>query len=109
MLKKIVERLRELTKERGWTPYRLAKESGINPNTVTPIIKKGRVPKLDTLIKLCEGLNVSMSEFFSFDADVTVHLSSAETDLVECYREIPEEEQQRLLGYVRGLARRKLG
>ena len=43
------ERIRVLMNERGWTPYRLAKESGLSDGTVGNIFRRNTVPSMATL------------------------------------------------------------
>ncbi len=59
------ERIRVLMNERGWTPYRLAKESGLSDGTVGNIFRRNTVPSMATLEAICKGLKISLSQFFA--------------------------------------------
>lgn len=67
------ERIRALMNERGWTPYRLAKESGLSDGTVGNIFRRNTVPSMATLEAICRGLKISLSQFFA--EGVTVDLT----------------------------------
>ena len=60
-----------LMDERGWTPYRLAKESGLSEATVANLFKRGTCPSIITLKAICSAFHMSLAQFF------------AEGDLVE--------------------------
>lgn len=72
------ERIRVLMNERGWTPYRLAKESGLSDATVGNIFRRNTVPSMATLEAICRGLKISLAQFF------------AEDDLLEATPELKE-------------------
>ena len=45
----ILKRLVELQQRYGWTDYKIAKEAGLSPNTVSNIYRRGNTPSLVTL------------------------------------------------------------
>jgi len=63
----IREKLIQLQRERGWSDYRIAKESGLSPNTVSNIYKRGYTPSLATIELLCKAFGITMSQFFAED------------------------------------------
>lgn len=71
-------RLRQLMSERGWTAYRLAKESGLSESTLANIFKRNTVPSISTLEAVCAAFGISLAQFF------------AEQDLVELTPELKE-------------------
>jgi len=68
----VVNRFMELCKQRGIKPNELANRSGVTPSTVYSMMDKRRRQISITLIKkLCDGLEITLGEFFStpeFDA-----------------------------------------
>ena len=58
-------RIRELLEERGWTEYKLAKESGLSQSTISNFFKRNTVPSISTLELICKGFGISLSQFFS--------------------------------------------
>jgi len=71
-------KLRQLMSERGWTAYRLAKESGLSESTLANIFKRNTVPSISTLEAVCAAFGISLAQFF------------AEQDLVELTPELKE-------------------
>lgn len=62
--KEIIERIFELCQSREWSIYRLAKESNITYSTLCTMLHNENMPSLPTLIKLCSGFGITLSEFF---------------------------------------------
>jgi transcriptional regulator with XRE-family HTH domain len=54
--------LRELRKAKGWTRYRLAKESGLTQEGLRRLEKRNADPKLSTLLKLAAALGVGVQD-----------------------------------------------
>ncbi len=68
----VVERFKAICSERGMKPNELANVSGVTPSTVYSLFDKSRRNVSITTIKiLCDGLEISLGDFFSnevFDA-----------------------------------------
>lgn len=62
----VIYRINTLCKEREMSIYELAKLSGV-PQTTLNELMQGRTlrPRVDTIKKICYGLNISMIEFFN--------------------------------------------
>lgn len=48
----VLERLQALMNARGWTMYRLAKESGLTESTIANICRRNAIPSIDTLERI---------------------------------------------------------
>ena len=63
---KIVERFKQLCAERNITYMKLAQLSNVAPSTVYSMLQPNREDiSIITVNKLCNGLDISLSEFFS--------------------------------------------
>ncbi len=58
-------RIKELREARGWSVYRLAKESGISQSTISTWYQKNLCPPVDKIEKICNALDISLCQFFS--------------------------------------------
>ena len=58
-------RLRQLMADRGWTAYRLSKESGLSESTLANIFKRNTVPSITTLEAICSAFGISLAQFFA--------------------------------------------
>jgi transcriptional regulator with XRE-family HTH domain len=64
--KEIAARIIELCRERGWTPNHLAMVSGVSQSTIKSILNgESQNPGIVTIKKLCDGFDISLSEFFT--------------------------------------------
>ena len=62
----IKHRLKDYLKERNITAYRLSYLSGISSSVVSDCLRgKVKEPTLSSIIHICEGLNVSLKDFFN--------------------------------------------
>lgn len=62
----IVQRIKGLCGERGITPNSLANISGVTPSTVYSLLDPSRREiSVSTVKKLCDGLEMTLGEFFS--------------------------------------------
>ena len=61
----VVKRIKELCAERGITPNSLSYLAGISQSTVKSILGgESKNPGIVTLKKICDGLDISIIEFF---------------------------------------------
>lgn len=61
----IRQRLIELQEQHGWSDYKIAKEAGLSPNTVSNIYRRGNTPSMVTLEALCKAFGITMAQFFA--------------------------------------------
>lgn len=61
----IRQRLIELQRQHGWSDYKIAKEAGLSPNTVSNIYRRGNTPSMVTLEALCKAFDITLSQFFA--------------------------------------------
>lgn len=62
----IPQRIRNLTNERNITINELAKRSKLTQSIINNIINENKSPTLKTIVKICNGLNISVTDFFDF-------------------------------------------
>ena len=62
------QRIRELCSERGITPNGLSYISGVSQSTIKSILNGESLnPGIATIKKICDGLNITIGEFFNTD------------------------------------------
>ena len=62
----IANRIVELCKQKGITPNRLGTISGVDPSTITSIFYgKSKNPGISTIKVLCDGLEITIYDFFN--------------------------------------------
>lgn len=61
----IAARIRELSRQRGWTQYQLSMKSGVPQSTLSTIMSCSFPSmKLRIVYELCEGFEISLQDFF---------------------------------------------
>lgn len=60
----VSERINELMTLKGWSPYELSNQTGISTNAIYDWFKKGSMPTMQNIIKICETLEISLEQFF---------------------------------------------
>lgn len=69
-------RIKQLMEIKNITEYRLAKLSGLSQSTISNIFNRNTAPTIPTIEAICNGLGISMSQFFSDDdAEAPVYLT----------------------------------
>ena len=98
-------RINDLANERGLSPYELAKRSNMALSSLYNMFQRGTMPKIDTLEKLCNGMNITLSDFFASFSKPQAggYMSEGDTALVETNRRLSEPNQKHLLAYAQGM------
>lgn len=65
----IARTFRQLCDERGTTPYRVARNAGLSSSTVSCFLTGKTVPRIDTIMILCNELGVSVADLFGEGED----------------------------------------
>lgn len=69
VIKATTDRIYELCRERSITPNGLSYLCGVSQSTIKSVLNgETKSPKVVTVKKICDGLNITLAQFF--DADV---------------------------------------
>ena len=63
----IVERIKILKDQNGWSWEKLAYSAGISKSGMCQIKNEQNSPTLITLLKICVALDITPAEFFNFE------------------------------------------
>lgn len=91
----VIQKIKQLAENRGWTEYRLVKESGLPSSTISNIYHRNTIPSIPTLKLLCDTFGITLSQFFS-EGD-TISLSEEQAELLEHWAVITPEQREILL------------
>ena len=92
------------TCERGTTPYKIARHSGLSSSTVSCFLTGKTVPRIDTMMILCNQLGISITDIFDEREMVEVHAQEEEL-ILHTYRNLPEDKKKAVLEYLKMLDR----
>lgn len=95
----VLSQIDRLRLERGWSEYRLAVASGIAQSTISSWYRKGMLPSAGSLEKLCKGLGVSMSQFFSEEGEMGT-LPEEQRQLLANWNRLLPEQRAALLALI---------
>lgn len=92
-----------LLKERNWTLYRLAKESGVQNSNLKNICFCNRIPTIPTIIKICNGFGITLSEFFAEESCEPHPLTVSDQLLLTYFHNLTRENKKLTADYVHRL------
>ncbi len=103
----VLDRINYFLNFKHWTLYRLAKESDIPYSSLNNVFLRNTCPTIPTLEKICAGLGISLSEFFSF-CENPLHsdkLTAREEELLNAYRQLSVQDKALIEAYLDGLCK----
>ena len=95
----VLERLQKLMDARGWSMYRLAKESGLTESTISNIYRRNAIPSIVTLESICKGFGITLSQFFA--EGELVELTPELQEVFENWRTLTPEQKDATLAMMR--------
>ncbi|MDD2970832.1 MAG: helix-turn-helix transcriptional regulator [Lachnospiraceae bacterium] len=103
----ISDRIFMLLKERKISQAEFSAATGISPSAISDWKRKGTNPSIDRIIPICEFLNVSPAYLLN-TSDTPLKKSlldytDEENNLIETYRFLNHDNQNRTLGYMDAL------
>ena len=98
----VLEKVKKLQEERGWSTYKLAYEAGLTQSTLSNMFARGTCPTVDTLEKICEAFGISLAEFFESDSR-KAHVSKEELELLNKYRALTDKEKDAVKSMINAL------
>lgn len=101
----IIKRIDALCAKKGWSYYKLAKEAQIPYSSLNTMMKHNHIPTIHTLNKICIGLGISLSHFFTaFDN----HLNPQQQSFIDMWNQLNTDEQNLVIAYMSGLLHRPI-
>lgn len=94
----VLGRIKQLMEQRGWSAYRLYKESGLAQSTIAHIFSNGSEPTISTLEMICKGFGITLGEFFA--EGEFVPLTSEQRDLLDKWALLNAEQKKLILDMI---------
>ena len=91
-----ITRIKELMNDRGWSAYRLGKESGLPSSTINNMFKRNNFPTISTLEAICNSFDITIARFF-IDMEGHPILTPEQTQLLSKWDRLPNQQKQALL------------
>ena len=99
----VLERLRHMMDERGWTVYRVARESGLSEKTVYNIYSRNTMPSIPTLEAICNAFGITLAQFFADGKLIEMSLDLEE--VFENWIVLTPEQKEATLSMMRAFRR----
>jgi len=97
----VLERLRKLKRETGWSDYKIAKKAGLSAGTVSNLYKRNTIPNIFTLEAICKGFGITLSQFFADDE--LVEMKPDFKELANNYGRLTDENKKLILQLTKNL------
>lgn len=91
--REIAQKFKQLCNARGTTPYKVALRAGLSASTVSCFLAGKTIPRLDTMLMLCNELGISMTDFFD-EREVTDYQEQEERNIIESYRNLSAQKKE---------------
>lgn len=98
----IAQELAKIFKEKSLSRYAVSKLTGIPDSTLQNMFKKGSTPNLETLEMICNGLDMSVADFFR-NSEAFEELTEDQIEVMEFYDQMDDRSRQLMLAYARGM------
>lgn len=96
----ILEKIDTLRKQREWSIYKLAEQSGVMQSTLSNMFTRKTMPSIQTLSMLCSAFGITMSEFFEENANEMI-LNENEKNLIKEYRFLNNKNKNIIMNVVK--------
>ena len=97
----ILERIEELRKARGWSVYKFADQCMITPSTLANMYARGTMPSISTLMLICQGCGITMSEFFAEKSELQ---TVEEAELLKNYRKLDDKNRSAIRQFIKNVS-----
>ena len=92
-MKDILQEITRLRMKRGWSEYELAKYSGLTQSTISTWYSKNQMPTIPSLQKICDGLGITMTQFFAEDEDL-ISLTKERREVLDDWSSLNFQQQK---------------
>lgn len=105
-MNQVLMTLSKIMEARGYSESKLAQLSSVSQSTLNSLYQKNNMPSIPTLTALCQGLGITLSEFFKIlEHELSIeeldlgHYEVSESELrmqkvIEKYLLLPEEQKK---------------
>ena len=100
----VLEKIEKERLSRGWSEYTLAKNSGITSSTISTWYRRNLQPSISSIEKICKGLDISLSQFFS-SQEQSVNLTSSQQEILEVWKYLNENQKEATINMIKSFVK----
>ena len=82
--------------------YALSQKTNISQSSLCNLMKRGSIPTFFTLDRICEGLGITLAQFFAEDNE-RPDLTQEQKKLLETWNGLSDKEKKAVETYIRGV------
>ena len=98
----IIERIERIRKEKNLSRYRLSQRSEISQSTITNLLNRNNIPSIQTLEKICYGLDMTLAQFFSIDGE-RPNLTKEQKRILDMWDQLNDIQKVKVEAYMQGM------
>lgn len=99
----IIKRLNKLMEERGLSRYKLGKLCDVTQASLSTILSGKCAPSIVTIEKICNGLDISVSDFFKSGNEVEYTFSNEDVKVLTSWNKLSNVQKQIVFAYAEGM------
>lgn len=101
-MKNILDEITRLRQERNWSEYDLAKHSGLSQSTISTWYRKKQIPTIPTLSKVCDGFEITLSQFFA-EGEEPISLTSEQSEMLDNWSTLNTRQKQIIMDLLKNM------
>ena len=98
----ILKRIKFLQEERHWLDSQLAEKANIPQTTISSLYTRQMVPSFQTLSKICNAFDITISQFFSDNSNL-IEITPKQKVLLDNFNTLNIEQKDALLKFLETL------
>lgn len=105
----MVDILGRITKQRSmrdWTEYQLALKSGLPQSTISSWYRKGMLPSISSLEKICRAFDMTMAQFLAEDDSSMREVTPDQQELLDKWELLDPAQKTAFLTLISSIAAR---
>ena len=95
----VLAKIRQEQKKRSWSDYELAERSGITQSTISTWYKRSIEPGIASIEKICNGLDMSLTQFFS--DNIESDFTEEQKEIFDVWSRLNREQRAKLLDFLK--------
>jgi len=99
----VLEKIVLLREKRHWTEYQLAEHSGLTQSTISSWYRKGMLPSIPSLNKICDAFGITLSQFFLEGEENTISLTASQLELLDAAQKLDPAQYEALITFLNSL------
>ena len=89
----VLERIKQLKDERGWSNYKLSQVTGVSQTTLRNMFTRNTLPSIATLESICKGFGITLVQFFANESE-PITLDDEQKALLKTWGVLSKEQKE---------------